>query len=162
MINVITRTEAIAINKPTYFTGKPCKYGHLAERSCSKCECLECKAIQTKHWDKTNTEKVALRRKKYREAHSETIKERSKKYYASNRSDFIIRARNREIAKLQRTPAWANKEAISFFYKYCPEGYHVDHKIPLQGKAVSGLHVETNLQWLPALANLGKGNKFSL
>jgi len=59
-----------------------------------------------------------------------------------------------------RTPVWADKEAINFFYECCPAGYHVDHIIPLRGKNISGLHIETNLQWLPAKQNLKKSNKY--
>ncbi len=65
-------------------------------------------------------------------------------------------------AKLQRTPAWADIEAIKAFYNNCPEGYHVDHIVPLQGKLVSGLHVVENLQYLTAKENLSKGNKFNV
>lgn len=63
-------------------------------------------------------------------------------------------------AKLQRTPPWADLEKIRKIYRNCPEGYHVDHIIPLQGELISGLHVESNLQYLPAIENCRKGNKF--
>lgn len=158
----MTKNEAIALGLTTYFTGVPCRYRHVANRTCKKGECVECIAAQKKRWDKTNPDRVAARRKKYREAHKEVIRERTQKYYESNRSEYMLRARNREIAKLRRTPSWADSGAIAFFYECRPAGCHVDHIIPLQGKAVSGLHVETNLQWLPIADNLSKGNKYSL
>jgi hypothetical protein len=62
-------------------------------------------------------------------------------------------------AKLNRTPQWADLDAIEDFYNNCPIGYHVDHEIPLQGCNVSGLHVLNNLQYLTAKENLEKHNK---
>lgn len=50
---------------------------------------------------------------------------------------------------------------IRGIYNKCPEGYHVDHEIPLQGKLVCGLHVEDNLQYLTATENMKKGNKYT-
>lgn len=38
--------------------------------------------------------------------------------------------------------------------------WHVDHVIPLQGEMVSGLHVATNLQVIPWIANVSKANKY--
>ena len=61
----------------------------------------------------------------------------------------------------QAQPAWADKEAITAIYLEAQrQGMHVDHDIPLRGKAVCGLHVETNLKLLPPAENIRKRNKF--
>lgn len=51
-------------------------------------------------------------------------------------------------------------DAIKEIYTNCPEGMHVDHIIPLQGVLVSGLHVDTNLQYLSVKDNIIKSNNF--
>jgi len=85
-----------------------------------------------------------------------------KKYRENNRDKSATATAKYRAAKLQRMPAWANLEAIKEIYINCPEGYHVDHIVPLQGNLVSGFHIENNLQYLKAEDNLSKSNKFSL
>ena len=68
-------------------------------------------------------------------------------------------AAKRRTAKLQRTPKYADLKAIKQFYINCPDGYEVDHIIPLQGKNVSGFHILENLQYLTEFENRSKGNK---
>jgi hypothetical protein len=85
-----------------------------------------------------------------------------KGYYKENKGAYLDRAALRKAAILQRTPKWADLVKIKEIYNSCPEGYHVDHEIPLQGKLVSGLHVENNLQYLLAKDNLQKHNKFTV
>ena len=77
----------------------------------------------------------------------------------------------RRAFKLQRTPKWLTQkhlDDISHFYKQARELtkttgiiHHVDHIIPLKGKTVSGLHVPSNLQVIPASDNCSKGNAYS-
>lgn len=75
----------------------------------------------------------------------------SYKAYLASRKERVRKA----------TPPWADIEAIRAFYRACPPGCHVDHIVPLNGRGVSGLHVLENLQYLPAVENLRKGNKFT-
>jgi hypothetical protein len=84
------------------------------------------------------------------------------KHGLSNTKGYIrARQSRRNAAKLQRTPAWSDPQAVRDFYQNCPSDYHVDHIVPLRGTSVSGLHVLENLQYLPAKENQQKGNKFN-
>lgn len=40
---IIKRAAAQASGLKRYFTGKPCKHGHVAERQVSDKQCLDCK-----------------------------------------------------------------------------------------------------------------------
>lgn len=65
-----------------------------------------------------------------------------------------------------RVVPWADRAAIRTIYEEAAqrraagENVHVDHVIPLLGKSVSGLHVASNLQILPAGENIRKGNTY--
>lgn len=90
------------------------------------------------------------------------ISESYKDYYDANKSEIINRVSIRKGIKLSRIPKWANINKIKEIYSNCPIGYHVDHIVPLQGKLVSGLHVENNLQYLSKEENLKKSNKWEV
>lgn len=83
-----------------------------------------------------------------------------KVYRTENPDKNAAKSAKRRAAKLHRTPKWANLLHIEEFYANCPEGHEVDHIIPLQGKNVSGLHVENNLQYLTVAENRTKSNKY--
>jgi 5-methylcytosine-specific restriction endonuclease McrA len=60
-------------------------------------------------------------------------------------------------AKLRgQTPPHADLNAIREFYDNCPDGYEVDHIIPI---SKGGLHILENLQYLTAIENKRKSNK---
>ena len=78
----------------------------------------------------------------------------------------------RRAAKIQRTPEWLDEddfwmmeqayELAALRTEMFGFVWHVDHILPLKGKTISGLHVPTNLQVIPALHNLAKGNRFAV
>ena len=94
---------------------------------------------------------------------SKVISEKNYKHGKVNTPEYrSMQARQSHMKRKLRTPSWANKEKIKQFYMNKPEGHHVDHIIPLQGKYVSGLHVSENLQYLPAQENLLKNNIYEV
>lgn len=96
----------------------------------------------------------------YRKNNLDKCKNRCKLHYLNNKASYLARNALRRAKKLNATPSWADQNKIREIYNKCPEGYHVDHILPLQGQLVSGLHVENNLQYLTAEENLKKHNKF--
>jgi hypothetical protein len=148
-----------------YFTGLPCKHGHIDKRQTSDGTCMACSREKSSKW-------VLFNREKYLELKTASNDKRKTKNQAyarmwrqANPEKKNAFEANRRASKLQRTPAWANQSTIKMFYEVAEvlsRGgvlFHVDHIIPLKGKQVSGFHVENNLQVLPWYQNLSKGNR---
>jgi hypothetical protein len=104
-------------------------------------------------------DKDGSKEKQYK-ANQKTQSERWRRWRLTHLKEHRAKGALEKARKLQRCPPWADLDAIKQFYLACPAGYHVDHIIPLCGKLVNGLHIRENLQYLPALDNLRKGNRF--
>lgn len=184
-----TRAEAKASGATHYFTGEPCKHGHIALRK-TKGVCVECAKIE---WQQSVSKRGEYFAKYNRSGRGQEVK---RKYYDKNRERVIARASarppedkrayrakykeaNPELTKamtsLRRrrfrdaTPTWLTKEqkkAIRTLYLHAQamtnttgERYVVDHIIPLQSDVVCGLHVPWNLRVMTQEENLKKSNK---
>jgi 5-methylcytosine-specific restriction endonuclease McrA len=184
-----TREDAKKTGSKYYFTGQPCKHGHIAARK-TKGSCVDCLKVE---WAKGNVERAGY----FKEYNTSSAGQKAKReYYDRNRDNVIAKAFSRpteeksaakkrykeanpdiyrELVSLRRrrfrnaTPKWLNdaqKMEIRLKYRLAIElsratgvRHAVDHEIPLQGEDVCGLHVPWNLRVITQEENLKKSNK---
>lgn len=130
---------------------------------------------KTRKWYKENKEHHNKNSKIYQELNKEKLKILHSEYYQENKEYFsklqkewrkqnphmtTAYVRQYNLAKINRTPSWANVKEIQNFYRNCPDKFEVDHIHPLQGKLISGLHIIENLQYLTISENKSKHRKF--
>lgn len=184
-MKIIDRETAKAKGLVRYFTGEPCKRGHVAERQTTNTACIVCRLETSKRdYDTNRTMRLAQKRKAYADdpdkfaqrnrnfyaRNSEEFSERNRAYYLKNVDVFVAREAERRARRLQATPKWLSKKHrdwMTALYAIARlrsriEGveYHVDHIVPLKGRNVCGLHVPWNLRIILATDNLSKSNKF--
>ena len=183
-----TRAEAKAAGAAYYFTGEPCKHGHIAPRK-TKGACVECLKLE---WQ-ASAEKRATYFQEYNRR--DDVKDRKHEWYQENREQVIAAAsvrpphvlreyRNawkshnktqvRADTKARRrkhreaTPPWLSrrqKSEIRQLYQIAitmtqttGEQYVVDHIYPLRSEVVCGLHAPWNLRVVTQAENLRKSN----
>jgi hypothetical protein len=56
--DITSRKSARAAGRPFYFTGKPCKHGHLADRYSHNGNCVVCTRLRVAQWKKTGKGKA--------------------------------------------------------------------------------------------------------
>ena len=184
-----TRKEAQETGNKYYFTGHPCKHGHIAPRK-TKGACVECLKVE---WQQA-ADKRAEYFKQYNQR--EDVKDNKHEWYQKNRDRVIATAQTRPAEQLreyrnawkennkvqiradtkarrrkhrQATPRWltrAQKSQIRQIYQIAitmsqttGEQYVVDHIVPLRSDEVCGLHVPWNLRVITQEENLKKSNK---
>ena len=184
-----TREEAKKTGSKYYFTGQPCKHGHIAARK-TKGACVECLKVE---WAKGNETRADY----FREYNKrEDVKDRKNEWYQDNREAVIEAAATRPAHVLREyrnawkannktqvladnkvrrrkhreaTPPWLTrkqKSEIRQLYQIAitmtqttGEQYVVDHIVPLRSHEVCGLHVPWNLRVITQEENLKKSNK---
>jgi 5-methylcytosine-specific restriction endonuclease McrA len=184
-----TRKKAQDSGAKYYFTGEPCKHGHIAPRK-TKGSCVDCLKVE---WQ----EAAEKRSDYFREYNKrEDVKDRKNDWYLANKEQVIAAASTRppEVLRQYRnvwkennktqvradtkarrrkhrlaTPKWLSrkqKSEIRQIYqiaitmsKTTGEQYVVDHIVPLRSELVCGLHVPWNLRVIPQEENLLKSNK---
>ena len=117
---------------------------------------------KAKAWKKANSERKKATDKAWRKANTEKHRAGNAAWQKANPEKCRAYCARRRAAKLQATPAWADLQEIQDFYVACPPGHHIDHIFPLISDKMCGLHIRSNLQYLPAKENLSKRNNVTL
>ena len=124
-MKIISRKDAKALGLTRYFTGKPCKHGHIAERDTGAGRCVECnrawaraedKAIRAGRprkwyaandgaasaaaWRKANPEKQRATDKRYRQRHPDERRTRQRSWRDRN-PDYAAEHREANRGKYQ-------------------------------------------------------------
>lgn len=167
-----------------YFTGEPCRRGHICERYVAKGVCVECDAArrqtedgvrkkrdQDRRYAKQHAEKARKKAKEWREANPDRARENIEAWRKANlekvrESRFMQnhRRRARESAAFgmfERADLAKILKEQGFLCAYCRASLrkgkkHLDHIVPLFR---GGSCDRKNLQYLCVPCNLSKGHK---
>lgn len=192
-MDILSRREAQQHGHQYYYTGKPCRNGHIDKRSTATTVCCTCKAniykanrtatlARIKQWSTDNKSNVIEASRRYRANNPGADHQNHKKWYDSNsvrklKYNRWWRGMNKhkiqQYSSIRRAnikramPAWADVDKLLDVYKQSVAistetgvVHHVDHIVPLSHPLVCGLHVHENLQILPGVDNMEKGNRF--
>lgn len=178
-LHIIPRRVAQSIGLSEYFTGNPCKNGHIARRKTANGACARCveinaakpesiakrKAYQKKNYQLNRAEKLASG-KAYREKNREKFTALMAAWRAANpersretrrAAQARRRAGSKEISTKEMS-AWlsSQKKACYWCGARCAKAYHIDHYEPLSR---GGRHEISNLVIACPPCNLRKSAK---
>jgi 5-methylcytosine-specific restriction endonuclease McrA len=155
-----------------YFTGKPCRNGHVEKRYASG-GCMGClreiarkqyakNPEYTKSWQRENRDRASANAAAWKARNPERVKvlqAEFKRRFPKKQTHDAALARAR---RLNAVPSWVDLKAIRAIYDACPPGLEVDHIVPLKHEQACGLHVPWNLQYLTKAENSAKNKRANL
>ncbi len=143
---VITREQAIAADAWKYFTGQPCGNGHLAPRKTVSGQCDICAADR--------------RASRYFRLKAEQPPRPARKH--CDRGVAELRASVKGEEELTALVLSEARKLTAIRREQTGIAWHIDHMIPLLAEKVSGLHIWSNFQVIPAAMNRSKKNSLVL
>ena len=145
------RADARSKKKVSY-AQNPQKYRDLARHDRAKPGAKRREAAAQKLWAERNPQRRKAAARRWYQRHLEHARLQLAIAQATRRRRYV---------------SWANVEAIATLYaeaalltRETGRSHVVDHIIPLKGRTVSGLHVESNLRIIERSENARKSNKW--
>ena len=167
-----TRKEAQLIQSKHFFTGVPCKHGHISKRFTSTKQCCECLSQRSKRADVKAKAKTypsnqpdaqAKRNARWKSENTDKYLEYQRQYRRDNRGKMNSHSKNYKELKNGWVLSSIEKMMVENLYEDCRRisqetgvPHHIDHIIPL---SKGGPHHPWNLRIITAEENLRKSNK---
>lgn len=171
------RLDALNAGMTHYFTGKPCKGGHVAARLTSNGTCVECNLDHGKKWRSANPSRPDTRKNRtrdrakanaamaiWREKNRESLRAASREWYAANPDKRRVKeqARRARARKAEGKFTVADIERITKAQNglcaCCRKDRKltIDHIVPL---SKGGSNWPSNIQMLCSPCNTRKNDK---
>lgn len=122
-MEIISREDAKEKGLKRFYTGEPCKNGHLVERQISDGRCIECRDMNSKvQYEKSKDERLKRRKEYYQENKAMTLA-KINEYYIQNKEEILKykkkwHAENADrMRELQKRYYENNKEEIREYKK---------------------------------------------
>lgn len=161
----VSNKEAKLKGRTTYFTGRPCKYGHYSERFTKNRNCRECLRLRnlskTKkdYWVSYGSEQYKEKKRAYakRYYYNHKLSENSVNRYAKRRLFEKLSKIATDAGKIQ-----VRRVKISAQMLTIDTGieHEMDHIIPIINASVCGLEVPTNVRVVTKKENRRKAARF--
>lgn len=97
-MKIISRKDAIARGLKRYFTGKPCKHGHMDEQYVSGSGCVKCIALKSVKQNLADKGRHRRHDHQYRMKNIEKLRQSSREWYERNRDKEKNRKSNTRAA----------------------------------------------------------------
>lgn len=159
-MDLISKKEALEKNLIFYFTGKPCKYGHISERlvkggSCRTCKNLNSENIRNKNREEYNRYCREKKKEKY------STEKRRESYIKNNAKELYYAAKHR--AKIKNINFTIDLEDV-IIPTVCPVfGIPLDYRnrlhAPTLDRVINELgYIKGNVRVISSKANRLKNN----
>lgn len=152
---IISRGDARKQGLKRYFTGKPCRRGHLSERHVSNLTCMECQRLKTAaSYPNRDPEKERQRLARWRDANREKVNAKGREYGARPAVKARLAAwfrANRERIQLKRNDSAANVASAKRWALANPEKARENHRLARRRRrarmaGVGGSHTVEDLK----------------
>lgn len=178
-LKIISRKEAKELGLKRYFTGKPCKHGHIEERYTSNKGCKGCLKVRSSEYRNENKDKVKESLKAWRDKNKDHVKdydrkryeedkkyfsEKNKRWHKKNPEKARLKTQKRKASLLDQSPILTPEEEermlqasikAKCFSQVTEWIFHLDHIQPI---SKGGLHHPDNIQILESSLNISKHN----